>query len=58
MINLRFAMKQLIAITGLIICHLASHTTSEEDGLVGHWKLTTDAKDSGDGEHHAVNHGV
>ncbi len=51
-------MKQFLAIAALIICPLVSHTTSAEDGLVAQWKLATDAKDSGDGEHHAVNHGV
>lgn len=51
-------MKQFLAIAGLIICPFVSHTTNAEDGLVAHWKLATDANDSADGEHHAVNHGV
>jgi hypothetical protein len=29
-----------------------------DEGLVAHWKLRTDARDSSDGDHHAVNHGV
>lgn len=28
------------------------------DGLVGHWKLTGDARDSAGGDRHAINHGV
>jgi hypothetical protein len=29
-----------------------------DDGLVAHWKLQADARDSSGGDHHAVNHGV
>ncbi|MEO2024350.1 MAG: LamG domain-containing protein [Fuerstiella sp.] len=29
-----------------------------DDGLVAHWKLQADARDSSGGGHHAVNHGV
>ena len=33
-------------------------STQAGDGLVAHWKLSTDANDSSAGGHHAVNHGV
>ena len=51
-------MKQLIALAGIVFFLFVSPPTKADDGLVGHWKLATDAKDSADGEHHAVNHGV
>lgn len=46
--RLRFA---FVALT------LLSAAVNADDGLVAHWKLVTDAKDSA-GNHHATNHGV
>ena len=31
---------------------------ANDDGLIAHWKLTADARDSSGSDHHAINHGV
>ena len=51
-------MKHLVALAGIVLFSLVANTTNGDDGLLAHWKLATDAKDSAEGEHHAGNHGV
>lgn len=50
-------MYQLAATVTLAICFLVPHTANADEGLIAHWKLTADVRDSA-GHHHAVNHGV
>ena len=53
-----FAIKtKLLLFSSILILSTASVTRSA-DGLVAHWKLTTDASDSSGADRHAVNHGV
>jgi hypothetical protein len=47
-------METMIAAAFLFV----APSISADDGLVAHWKLTKDGKDSSAGGHHAVNHGV
>ena len=31
---------------------------ADDDGLIAHWQLTADGRDSSGSDHHAINHGV
>ena len=42
----------------LICAWILTNRGSAADGLIGHWKLTADARDSSGQGRHAVNHGV
>lgn len=49
---------QYFSFASLLAIVFSVSQASAEDGLVAHWKLTSDAKDSSGNGRHAVNHGV
>src|SRR5262249_26467014 len=52
------AMKTIVGLTALFVFIAGFTTTARADdrGLIGHWKLAGDAKDSSGHGNHAVNH--
>ena len=56
---IRFSVKCNVLICLIGVCVLASGPAGgADDGLVGHWRLVDDCRDSSGGNRHAVNHGV
>ena len=56
--NANAVKSQMMTVLCLLCVLLGASLTRAEDGLVGHWKLVGDAKDSSGQGNHAVNHGV
>lgn len=51
-------LNRVCATTMAIIFAGLLNSIQAEDGLIAHWKLASDARDSSGNGHHAVNHGV
>lgn len=47
-----------LALWASLLCVWLTTVTQADDGLIAHWKLEKDARDSSGQNHHAVNHGV
>jgi hypothetical protein len=50
--------NQAYALAVAILVASSAASTPADEGLIAHWKLTTDSKDGSAGGHDAVNHGV